>query len=332
VRYVPKGMSFVPPPWSNGTPQHQAVLQGDLRASATAFCAPEYLASGDASNGNFASTKEAGVPFVKNGETEQELYKTAYSKFAYRAVRVAIKCGRLPDNTLKLVEIQCEAPHVVTTNSLETAQENQIYVSMGAKDRQTVCMENGGDWELVSQNNLEYREQFGAEGPPLKMPSDDKPAPGAGNPFAGLESLLECGGAGGKHGPCPHPGTAEHNAIATGIVTNREFLAKVKQLPKLAVQKVAGFVGNIYAKAEAKYGPRWAKAIVATAIITLPTPVTTPAVLAMTGLAHVWTKFSRASQTEAISEELELTPEQVKTLAEKLLAAIAAEIGAKKAA
>lgn len=131
-----------------------------------------------------------------------------------------------------------------------------------------------------------------------------------------MEGLLECGGAGGKHGPCPHPGTAEHDGIATGIITHRDFLAKVKKLPKAAVQKVAGFVTNLYAKAEQKYGPKWAKAIVATAIITLPTPVTTPAVLAMTGLAHVWTKYSKA-KTEGVEAELELTADQIEALARK---------------
>jgi GNAT superfamily N-acetyltransferase len=49
----------------------------------------------------------------------------------------------------------------------------------------------------------------------------------------------------------------------------------------------------MYAKLEAKYGSKWAKAIVATAVLTLPTPVTTLSVLAMTGLAHLCTGKKR---------------------------------------
>lgn len=324
VRYVPKGLTFVPPPWSNGTPSHQAVLQGDLRGAGAKFCAPEYLMSADASNANFASTKEAGTPFTKNGECKQETYKGAFLKPVHRAVKVAIEAGELPANTFELIEVQVEAPHVTTTDKLAQAQVDQIYVSLGSTDRQTVCMKNGGEWETVQANNLEYQDRFGQQGQPLQMPGTEKPAPGVGNPFAGLEALLECGGAGGKPGPCPDPGTDEHNAIASKIVTDQGFLEKLKKLPKAAVSKVGGFVSNLYAKAEQKYGPRWAKAIVATAIITLPTPITTPAVLAMTGLAHIWTKLHKTSQTEAVSEELELTAEQVQDLAKQLLADIEA--------
>jgi hypothetical protein len=506
VRYVPKGVEFVPPPWSNGTPAHQAVLQGDLRGSATGFCAPEYLASGDASNANYASTKEAGAPFTKNGETTQELYKGAYLKVIYAALRHEIERGELPPETLQLVEVQVEAPNVVTTNRLEQAQADQVYVGLGALDRQTVAMRNGDEWDTVKQNNLEYQETFGQQGAALPMPGGEKPAPGTGNPFGGMEGLLEtkdasghehaadgkfgsggskkptraseanakykelvaqakqhrieafnaakadaqaahekvnahadaarehmdniawdtddpeqaaftelesliadydpdwtasdrhehlkdieakakeaaaatqkitgkpddlsaddvasnkqrlsqiidnvqqarktlkeyvshrrdmqsiklgegmgldwleCGGEGGTPGPCPHPGSAEQATVADGIVNDAGFLAKVKALPKAAVKKAVGIATGIYQKAEQKYGPKWAKAILATAIVTAPTPFTTPAVLAMTGIAHLWTKYKAAP--EAVYEGADMTPDEIEAAAAELLKAL----------
>ena len=172
IRRIPKGQTYVPPPFSQGIPTHLQVIQGDLRNAGQAFSAPEYLASGDYSNGNFASTKEAGTPFVKNSECLQEFYKEAFLTVAKRAIRNAIDNGRLPSDVLALVEIQVEAPAVTTTNILELAQRDQIQVGLGAKSPQTVAMESGLDPDQEINNIEEYRERLGSEGPPLPLPDD----------------------------------------------------------------------------------------------------------------------------------------------------------------
>ena len=71
---------------------------------------------------------------------------------------------------------------------------------------------------------------------------------------------------------------------------------------------------------EEKYGSRWAKAIVATAIITLPTPVTMLSVAVMTGLAHIHTKYTgKRSGLATLAVGDDLSEEQVKRLARRLI-------------
>lgn len=139
--------------------------------------------------------------------------------------------------------------------------------------------------------------------------------------------LPECGGEGGKPGPCPEPGSDESHAQADRIATDPGLWAKIKQLPAKVVSKAAGLAKGLYNKTEEKYGPRWAKAIVGTAIITLPTPFATVSVLAMTGLAHVWTKYvsgGPARTALAGEAEIELSAQEIKELADQFLAELAA--------
>lgn len=51
---------------------------------------------------------------------------------------------------------------------------------------------------------------------------------------------------------------------------------------------------------EAKYGSKWAKAIVAVGIVTLPLPGSTAGVIAMCGLAHLSNKLFAARSTDDI--------------------------------
>lgn len=95
------------------------------------------------------------------------------------------------------------------------------------------------------------------------------------------------------------------------------WLKKAAKFPKAAVNYVAGKMKALYAKMEAKYGSRWAKTIVATAIITFPTPVMTPSVLAMTGLAHLFTKL-RAKTAATFAEGQAMAWDQIDKLAAAL--------------
>jgi capsid protein len=339
VRRIPAGQTLVPPASATGVPEHQQAVQGDLRQASSGFCAPEYM-TGDASNGNYASTREAGTPFVRAGECDQEHFKGAYLICVWRAVRHAVECGRLPPEALTLVVIQVEAPTVVTRDDLQRAQEDQILIPLGVKDRQTAAMERGLDHELVQANNEEYQDRMGGQGNPLPMPDDD---PGNPSPpqFESREirrlrrqvrrlqeafdegKIKRDGGkfssTGGGSGPDVHA-DAEHALAKPSLV------AKMKALPGKVASKAKQAVANIYNKAEKKYGPRWAKAIVATAIITAPTPVTLLSVAAMTGLAHVWTKYHGTQNPGKVKESAEhaMSDEEILAAAKEFLKTILA--------
>jgi hypothetical protein len=176
VRRVPQGQQLMPPPASTGVTEHMAAAQGDLRQASTAFCAPEYM-TGDASNANYASTQEAGTPFVRSAEAEQEHYKAAFLACVWKAVRWAAECGRLPAEVLAWVEVQVEAPLVTQRNELELAQVDQILIPLGVKDPQTASMERGLDPETVGANLAEHEERFGGQAPDLQLPGADGKVP-----------------------------------------------------------------------------------------------------------------------------------------------------------
>lgn len=63
--------TYQPGPATAGVPNFLAAQQAMLRRGGVRVGAPEYLSSGDASNGNYASTKESGSPFVVASEGRQ---------------------------------------------------------------------------------------------------------------------------------------------------------------------------------------------------------------------------------------------------------------------
>lgn len=171
VRRIAAGQQLVNPPASSGVTEHLAACQGDLRQASAAFCAPEYF-TGDASNANFASTKEAGTPFVRAAESDQEHFKAVYAVCIWRAVGWAVACGLLPPEAMTALELQVEAPQVTTVNFLEKAQEDNILITLGVKDRKTAAMERGLDPDLVTANNQEYNDANGPLLPALPMPDE----------------------------------------------------------------------------------------------------------------------------------------------------------------
>jgi hypothetical protein len=172
IRRVPAGQEPVFPPGNSGVAEHLEAVQGDLRMAGSALSAPEYW-TGDSSNGNYASLREASAPAVKNGETEQEYFKAAYQRVVWKAVEWACESGKLPAQFLELVELQVEAPAVLHNDKLATTQANQIAIQNGWKSRQTVAMEDGLDPDIEFANNQEWQDRFGPEMGELPLPGED---------------------------------------------------------------------------------------------------------------------------------------------------------------
>lgn len=198
IRRLPQGIK--PIPLGNpGMGENIQVIQGDLRHGNAAFCAPEYF-TGDASNANFASTREAGTPFVKYAEAVQNYLKAFFLKVFRRAAKHAQAKGKLSRDVFRFVEIKCEPPAVMTTDRMQQAQIDQVYVSLGAKDRQTVAQEQGYDWEQIEANNAEYEEQhggmFGGLGGEMGEPDNEI----EGEDFFGEDSANESVMESGKSG------------------------------------------------------------------------------------------------------------------------------------
>lgn len=192
IRRIPFGLEPVQPAYATGSKsEFIAVTQADFRAGSRAFQAPEYF-TGDASNANYSSTKEAGTPWVIASEVIQTHFGAVFAFVVWKAIAYAVECGQLPAEALKVVELQVEPTAVPPTDPLQAAQENQIYIQSKVKSRKTAQMELGLDPDHENANIEEDEQRFGMGGNPLAaMMGGDQGDSGGNNPPAMAESLLE---------------------------------------------------------------------------------------------------------------------------------------------
>lgn len=317
VRRIPKGKTYVPPPFSQGIPAHLSVVQGDLRMASSAFSAPEYM-TGDASNADYSSTKEAGAPFIKAGETDQAYYAELFVEAMWKAVRHAVECNRLPPEALDLVDIQASGPAVLHKNQLEQAQTDQIYVQLGAKDRQTVSGEIGQDWEMVRANNLQYEEEFGQQGQSLGLGDllgggnsdvDANRSRAAKKGWAAKGHVGEGRDASGhEHGADGKFGSGGGSAAPKADTHADKLAGAEKDLPpakKKLVGRVVDFVKKQYGELESSYGRKGAIAIMGAAIVLSPLPGSSLVPVAAIGMAKAYKAIKakqRPGKTESVHE------------------------------
>jgi len=176
VRLIPETLEPVIPPADQSTAGYIEAETGDLRQAGSAFAAPEFWFC-NASNSNYSSLETASAPPVKNGECEQEYYRSAFLAVVWKAVRWAVDMRLLPQQVLTLCDIQVEAPAVLHRDKLQKAQADQIAVASGWKSPQTCAMEDGLDHEIEAGNIVQWREKTGG-GTPLPLPDEEGKLPG----------------------------------------------------------------------------------------------------------------------------------------------------------
>lgn len=148
--HTPKGRQYLPPPLaSQNAPNHIATVQAVLRAVGAAWCMPEYMVSGDASNANYASTLVSGSPFVREVKTAQAFYKTRFLRTIWRVLWHAWHAGKFKtyswDDILSLLDVQCEAPTPEIANRLDEAQVKEIEHRNSVVSKQTWRQQSGYD-------------------------------------------------------------------------------------------------------------------------------------------------------------------------------------------
>jgi hypothetical protein len=178
VRRIDSGQELVDLP----TDQSQSYLtakMGDLQQAGSASCSPAFWL-GDTENANYSNLESASAPAVREGQNEQEYYKTVNCLCVWKALLWAAEQGELPQNIAELITVEVEAPSVLHRNELEKAQEDQISVQGGWKDRQTCAEERGLDWAKVQQRNDEWADQQAERQQQMQamaMPGEDAGAP-----------------------------------------------------------------------------------------------------------------------------------------------------------
>jgi hypothetical protein len=158
---IPKGMNYVPPPAAANSSGHLEIMQALLRSAGNRHNAPEWLVSADASNNNYASSMTAESPFLRHCKRLQKLYERTFLRVIRAVIQNAIDAGKLPQATMKYIDIVATAPQLEVQDASGTASANQTYVTLGIKSRQTVAQELGLDWDTEITNQQEYAEQMG---------------------------------------------------------------------------------------------------------------------------------------------------------------------------
>jgi len=161
---IPKGMNYVPPPAATNSSGHLEIMQALLRSAGNRHNAPEWLVSADASNNNYASSMTAESPFLRHCKRLQKLYERTFLRVIRAVIQNAIDAGKLPQATMKYIDIVATAPQLEVQDAAGTANANQTYVTLGIKSRQTVAQELGLDWDTELTNQQEYAEQLGNTG------------------------------------------------------------------------------------------------------------------------------------------------------------------------
>ncbi|QDT41072.1 Phage portal protein, lambda family [Gimesia alba] len=156
---MPNGRSFIAGPMGQSSaPLYLEVLQALLRAIGTRFSMPEYMVSGDASNGNYASSVEAGTPFVKACEAKQFFYSSHFKDMMWRVIRFGFAAGRFKgyansfQEIKRQIEIDVAAPDIEVRDPHIATQRRAILFGKGILSAKTWAAQEGEDYEQELEN------------------------------------------------------------------------------------------------------------------------------------------------------------------------------------
>lgn len=137
------------------------VLRGDLLAISSAVNMPEFMISGDASNGNYASILVSEGPSVKSFERIQSDHMAYDKPILLRVLRVAEVAKMLPAGTVDKITLSITPPALTARNRLDDAKENQILKGEGVLSVQSWSEELGLDYEQEQANRRAYADESG---------------------------------------------------------------------------------------------------------------------------------------------------------------------------
>lgn len=152
--------------------QYVGVIRDNLLEVAAAIGVPEFMLTSNAENANYSSTMIAESPAVMLFQTQQNSMIEEDMEVYDRAIQAAVAVRRLPPDVQQLVEIECEPPSMVVRNTLQEAQEMQIYQTQRIMSPQTVSQRLGLDYDQEQANLAAHDEAYGASSP-ITMPFDD---------------------------------------------------------------------------------------------------------------------------------------------------------------
>jgi hypothetical protein len=176
---VPEGLAYVKAPEATNAAAHIQVLQALLRAAAVRWCGTEWLASGDSSNNNYASSLVANNHFVIAVKRRQKALRSAMGMLVARAVRHWVRThGGItaggtrysPEIIDQLASINVTVPAPESADPLALAQRFAIERQNGVIDPITWAEKVGHDPDQIARNMAKWKELNPGEGVPLAVP------------------------------------------------------------------------------------------------------------------------------------------------------------------
>jgi len=141
---IPEGTEPVAGPVDYSA-QYREGMKGDLEMVAAAFSMPLFMVSGDASNANYASTKESGSPFVRMAESYQAYMAQVSLRVIYRALREALNEDIFTEDQIYKAKCNYEYPEVSTVDPLKDAQATATLKDKGIIDEEEARTQAGYD-------------------------------------------------------------------------------------------------------------------------------------------------------------------------------------------
>lgn len=156
-------------PVSNGIPIYLQGLQAQLRKGGCRVGAPEYLSSGDASNGNYASTKEAGSPFVVATEGRQQDLADFEEVLADDVLKFTVP---MDGASFDGVCVSVQPPPVSIRSELEVDQQRAVQRQNKVLSATTWQKQAGLKPEVEQANFAKESELYPDDAPPMTIPDD----------------------------------------------------------------------------------------------------------------------------------------------------------------
>lgn len=178
---MPDSSEWSVPTQNLETDKITAAVQAELQSVASDVGLADYMISGSLSRGGYAIAMVAEGPIVKNLESCQQDMIEEDEEVVTRGIEIAIKHGRLDEDTLDLMKVEMAGPPLAGQNAIQDAQARQIQKQEGVLSVPTWQHQVGLDPEVEQSNQLEdaehQREVMEKSTPPEML----QPAGGAGN-------------------------------------------------------------------------------------------------------------------------------------------------------
>lgn len=157
------------------------LLQAAYRTIGARWNMPEYMISGDASNGSFASTLVAESPFVVGTKNRQAIFKRHYGGMAWKVVGLVHRYTSfvpLPVDRIKqYISLTVSAPDLSVRDRLKENQASKIEADAGLLSDETWASRSGlvlADERAKGAKKAPMfspKDQVDAEGKPIALPA-----------------------------------------------------------------------------------------------------------------------------------------------------------------